>query len=476
MGGQVHSLPVFSTDFQKDARKASANVPLRTATTDACISKDDGRRRLMGDLADPQALRELASKIKAHTIEHLGHYLTELARNVEGHGGVVHFARTGAEANQVIAEIARQNGCKTIVKSKSMATEETQLNHALEAAGLMPIETDLGELIVQLAEDRPSHLIMPVIHMKAKAIGEVFAKFFKVPFTEDPPELAELARRYLREHFRNADMGVSGVNFGIAETGSIVICTNEGNGRMCTTRPRIHVALMGMEKVLPRLADLGVFLKLLARSAASQPITQYTNIISGPRRAGELDGPEQFHLVILDNGRSKIWHSDYQETLHCIRCGACLNACPVYRTIGGHAYGSVYPGPIGALLVPLFNGLEGHADLPQATSLCGACYEACPVKINIPEMLVRMKRDLGKTSAMPWSQRMLFKLWTRGLLTGAGYRLGQKVQRMALREMMPGSGEWVTKLPGAAGGWTDSRDFPKPAKRTFREMWKERER
>src|SRR6185295_11704131 len=244
--------------------------------------------------------------------------------------------------------------------------------------------------IVQLAQDRPSHLVMPIMHMRAKQVGEVFAKFFNVPFTEDPPQLAEIARKYLREKFNQADMGVSGVNFGIAETGSIVVCTNEGNGRMCTSRPRIHVALMGMEKLLPRFADLGVFLKLLARTASGQAMTQYTNIITGPRRPEESDGPEQFHVVILDNGRRRILDTEYRDVLRCIRCGACLNACPVYRTIGGHAYGSVYPGPIGSLLTPLFNGLPAHADMPQASSLCGACFDACPVKINLPEMLIKL--------------------------------------------------------------------------------------
>ncbi len=487
-------LPVFHYDFHAAAAQAVADERVRAATTDACIKKDEGRQmRLSTELPDAAGLRELAAKIKAHTIDHLPYYLELLAENVRKNGGAVHFAKTATDANNAIIDIARRNKCQLIVKSKSMATEETELNHALLGAGLTPVETDLGELIVQLAQDRPSHLVMPIIHMRARQVGEVFAKFFNVPVTDDPPQLAELARKYLRDKFNQADMGISGVNFAIAETGSVVICTNEGNGRMCTSRPRIHVALMGMEKVIPRFGDLAVFIKLLARAASGQSITQYTNIISGPRRPGEHDGPEQFHLVIFDNGRSRIRDSDYRDTLRCIRCGACLNACPVYRTIGGHAYGSVYPGPIGALLTPLFNGLENHAHLPQASSLCGACFDACPVKINIPEMLIRMKRDLvsgsdvaGEGSAQrsaekssdsgipTFWQRLVFRLWTFALAGKRRYALAQWAQRRFLRHSLTVENGWISQLPGPAKGWTLHRDFPAPAAKSFRRLWKER--
>jgi L-lactate dehydrogenase complex protein LldF len=476
-------LPVFDRNFHAAAARSVADGRLRSATSNACVKKDEGRQmRLSTELRDADALRELAARIKEHTLEHLPHYLEVLAENVRQNGGMVHFAKTAAEANALIVEIAKNNACRLIVKSKSMATEETRLNDALEAAGLTPVETDLGELIVQLAQDRPSHLVMPIMHMRAKQVGEVFAKFFNVPFTEDPPQLAELARRYLREKFNQADMGISGVNFAIAETGSVVLCTNEGNGRMCTSRPRIHVALMGMEKVIPRFADLAVFIKLLARAASGQAITQYTSIITGPRRAGEHDGPDQFHLVIFDNGRSRIRETEYRDVLRCIRCGACLNACPVFRTIGGHAYGSVYPGPIGSLLTPLFNGLENHAHLPQASSLCGACFDACPVKINIPDMLIRMKRDLQKADAgaprdggISPAEKLLLRLWTFTLSGTRRYALAQWAQRRFLRRTLAGKNGWITRLPGPAKGWTQHRDFPAPAEKSFRQLWKEKQ-
>jgi L-lactate dehydrogenase complex protein LldF len=469
------ALPVFNEDFVAASKSAAVDAVLHGAMENACVKKDYGRREYLArELPDPNGLRALAGKIKAHTLDHLDYYLEQFEANVAKNGGKVHFAATAEEANSLIVEIAKKNDCKLIVKSKSMVSEETELNHALMAADLTPVETDLGELIVQIANDHPSHLVMPVIHMRAKQIGEVFAKFFNVPFTEDPQTLAEMARVYLRGRFLQADMGISGVNFGIAETGSICICTNEGNGRMCTSRPRIHVALMGMEKLIPRFQDLPVFVKLLARSASAQSLTQYTNIVSGPKRADEHDGPEQLHIIVMDNGRSRILASDYRDTLRCIRCGACLNACPIYRTVGGHTYGSVYPGPIGALITPLFNGLEHHQHLPQATSLCGACYEACPVKINIPEMLIMMKRDLKTVGKTPWYEKFIFRLWTMGLASKPLYVMGQKLQKFAMRHLFRSKDGWITKMPGPAKGWTAARDFPLPPARTFRQMYAER--
>ncbi len=469
------ALPVFNPDFKKVSHDASLDFGLHDAINNSAVKKDYGRRILLThDLPDPDGLRALAGKIKAHTLDHLDYYLELLEANILKNGGHVHFATTGAEANQIVIDIAKRTKSKLIVKSKSMVSEETELNHALIDAGLEPVETDLGELIVQIAHDHPSHLVMPIIHLKAPQIGRIFEKFFSVPYTEDPPALAEMARVYLRDRFNRADMGVSGVNFGIADTGSICICTNEGNGRMCTSRPRVHVALMGMEKLIPSLETLPVFLKLLARSASGQALTQYTNIITGPKRAGEHDGPEEFHLVVIDNGRSRILASDYRDTLRCIRCGACLNACPIYRTIGGHAYGSIYPGPIGALITPLFNGLEQHVHLPQATSLCGACYEACPVKINIPEMLIHMKQDLKKIGYTKWYEKLLFKVWTRATASKFLYVMGQKFQRLMLRRIVKSQDGWIAKLPPPARGWTAARDFPIPAKESFRQLWKKR--
>jgi L-lactate dehydrogenase complex protein LldF len=471
------ALPVFNPDFKAHAHEAALDDLLHDAHENSIVKNWYARARVLSaDLPDANALRSLAGNIKAHTLDHLDYYLEQFADNVEKSGGHVYFASNADEANQLVIDIARKTNSKLVVKSKSMVSEETELNHALLAADITPIETDLGELIVQIAGDHPSHLVYPIVHMRAKQIGEVFAKFFNVPFTEDPQALAEMARVYLRNRFAEADMGVSGVNFAAADTGSLCVCTNEGNARMCTSRMRIHVAMMGMEKLIPRFADLPVFLKLLARSAGGQPLTQYTNIVTGPKRPGEKDGPDELHVIIMDNGRSRILASDYRDTLRCIRCGACLNACPIYRKVGGHTYGSIYPGPIGALITPLFNGLEHHEHLPQATSLCGACYEACPVKINIPEMLIAMKGDLKLVGKTPWYEKWIFKMWTIGLKSKFAYVVGQKMQRFAMRHLFRKSKDgWLTKLPGPAKGWTDIRDFPLPPKKNFRELWKARQ-
>lgn len=469
--GKRLSLPVFQPDFMKNAKLTSVDEDLHAALENSVVKKDDGRREALRDLPDADGLRTVAGLIKRHTLDHLPEYLLELEANIQKAGGVVHWAATGEEANRIVVEIAQANAVKLAVKSKSMVSEETELNTDLEAAGIEVIETDLGEFVIQVDHDHPSHIVMPIIHKRAKQVGESFAKYFKTEFTEDPQALAEMARVYLRNKFDQAEMGITGVNFAVAETGTVVMCTNEGNGRMCASRPRIHVALMGIEKLIPKLADLPVFLKLLARSATGQALTQYTNLVTGPRRAGELDGPEQFHLVLIDNGRSKVLGSEYRDVLRCIRCGACLNACPIYRTVGGHSYGSVYPGPIGALITPLFNGLELHKHLPQASSLCGACYEACPVKIPIPDMLIKLKIDMQKQGITPWYEKVAFRLWSWSLSSTAGYVLGQKMQQWMLRARADKQG-WITKLPGPGKGWTDAKDFPAPAPSSFRAQWR----
>ncbi len=464
------ALPVFHPNFLAEAHTAAADANLHAALDNSVTKKDYGRREALAQLPDADGLRELAGKIKSHTLDHLDYYLELLEKNVRAAGGQVYFALDNAQANAIVIDIARRTGSRLVVKSKSMVSEETELNDALIAAGIEPLETDLGEFILQVDHDHPTHLVMPVIHKRAAEIGRIFEKYFKVPFTEDPQALAEMARVYLRKRFNEADMGISGVNFAIAETGSIVLCTNEGNGRMCTSRPRIHVAIMGMEKTIPAWDDLPVFLKLLARSASGQALTQYTSIITGPRRPGEQDGPDEFHLIIMDNGRSRILAGEYRDTLRCIRCGACLNACPIYRKVGGKSYGSVYPGPIGALLTPLFNGLEAHKHLPMASSLCGACFEACPVKINIPELLISMRKDLVESGIISGPERLVFRIWSWTLAHGWSYRAGQMMQRLLLRLLKKPDG-WITRLPGQPGEWTKVRDFPAPAKKDFRSQY-----
>src|SRR5947209_4732285 len=327
-------------------------------------------RRGYAALPDSEKLRDHAKRIKEHTLANLDKYLEQLEASVQRNGGQVHWASTAEEARQTVLQIAKQSNCKQAVKSKSMTSEEIHLNAALEASGIEVTETDFGEFIIQLAGERPSHLVAPAVHHTRESIARILSKEVGKRLPDDPQLLAQTGRRLLREKFRAADLGITGANFAVAETGTIVLVTNEGNGRLTTTCPRVHVALMGMEKVLPRLADLPVFLKLLARAATGQPLSVYTTLITGPRRAGERDGPEEFHLVLLDNGRSRILATPFRESLQCIRCGACLNACPVYRRIGGHAYGGVYSGPIGSVLTPLYDSVRDNPDLPHASSLC----------------------------------------------------------------------------------------------------------
>jgi L-lactate dehydrogenase complex protein LldF len=336
------------------------------------------------------------------------------------------------------------------------------------------VETDLGEFIIQNSHDKPSHLVAPIIHKDRASIARLFADYFHTPYSDDAPTLTRQARVYLRDKFRRADLGITGGNFLIAQTGQVCVVENEGNARQSLSTPRVLVSLVGIEKIIPRLTDLAVMLKLLARSSTGQRMTVYTSIFGGPRQAGEKDGPEQFHLLLLDNGRSEILaDAEYRETLRCIRCGACLNACPVYRKIGGHAYGSVYPGPIGALITPLFHGLSHFKDLPQASSLCGACYEACPVKINIPRHLINLRRDIVKQKLGGRMERLVFRLWARGLRNPFVYRLFVAMQKLDLRRRAAGTG-WIARLPRIAGGWTQVRDMPAPARRSFHQMWKDR--
>jgi len=368
-----------------------------------------------------------------------------------------------------VVDIARRAGARMAVKSKSMATEEIDLNEALEREGITPVETDLGEYIIQLAHERPSHIIAPAIHKTKGQVAELFSRELKRPVEADPEELTRIARAELRQKFLQADIGITGANFAVADTGTVVLVTNEGNGRMVTSLPRVHVAVMGAEKVVPSMTDLMVFLAILAKSATGQKLSVYTTLVRGPRRAGELEGPEEFHLVLLDSGRIAQLAGPLREALSCLRCGACLNVCPVYRQIGGHAYGHTYPGPIGILLTAMLEGTGSVKELAHASSLCGACADACPVRIDIPKMLIELRREVDEQKIAPWIERVTFKLLAQVLVRPALYRLATRVGRVLQRPFARGG--TISGLPLFLDDWTRTRDLPPVAAQTFQERW-----
>ena len=460
-------------NFHELSTKAAGDEKLKAAVNNAVLRQHTARQLRLLELPEADKLRSLAGQIKQHALDHLDYYLEQLAQNVEKNGGHVHFATDAADARRIILDIARHHDAKRVIKSKSMVSEEIHLAQAMEAAGMDVVETDLGEFIVQISKDRPSHLVAPIVHKDRQSIAKLFSEYFKTPYNDDPTALTVQARAFLRDKFRRSDLGITGGNFLCAETGLVCSIENEGNQRQSVSTPSVLVALVGIEKIVPRMVDLAVMLKLLTRSATGSPISIYTNLYGGPRSFGEKDGPEEFHLVLVDNGRTEILGSEYRETLRCIRCGACLNACPIYRKIGGHAYGSVYPGPIGALITPLFKGLREFKDLPQASSLCGACYEACPVKINIPKYLTLMRRDINRTHLNSRVERLVYRLWAKGMHSSFLYALISKLQSWDLRRRAGGTG-WVTRLPKIAAGWTQVRDMPAPARRTFHSLWRAR--
>ena len=457
-------------DFLGATRQALGDAGLQTALVRLTETLMAGHRRGYAALADSSALRDHAKRIKEHTLAHLDRYLLQLEASVQKLGGKVHWAADAEEARQVVVQIAKSTGCTRAVKSKSMTSEEIHLNPALEKSGIEVVETDFGEFIIQVAGERPSHLVAPAVHHSRESVARVLSRHVGEALPDDPALLARTGRRVLREKFYRADLGITGANFAVAETGSIVLVTNEGNGRLTTTCPRVHVAIMGIEKVIPRFRDLPVFLKLLARGATGQTLSVYTTIVTGPRRPGEHDGPDEFHLVLVDNGRSRVLGTPFRESLQCIRCGACLNACPVYRRIGGHAYGGVYSGPIGSILTPLYDSVEANLHLPRASSLCGACQAACPVKINIPRMLIGL-REMQHHAMPSRFEDLAYRLWAKVLSRPRLYRLALGAARLFLRPLAREG--WLRRLPGPASGWTDNRDFPAPAARTFRDRWKD---
>src|SRR5271157_3643917 len=411
----TQSSGVHSNDIHKSGAETIGNTRLEEAYRSSTLRLFTHRLAAIAEVPGFNRLRDAGREVKRPTIENLDYYLAQFADNVERNGGQMHWASTAAEACRIVVEIVQQSAAREVVKAKSMVGEEVELNHALEAAGIRAIETDLGEFIIQLAGERPAHIVAPAIHKTREDVSELFAEHLKAERTAVPEQLTAIARRALREMFQKAGVGVTGANFAVAETGTVVVIENEGNIRMCTTVPRVHIALIGIEKLIPRLADLGIFLRLLGRSGTGQKLTVYTSLLTGSRRPGE-DGPEEMHVVLVDNGRTKsLADPKMREMLYCIRCGACLNTCPVYRKIGGHAYGWVYSGPIGALVTPELVGIGQARELPFASSLCGAGREVCPVKINIPDLLLHLRSNaqeqapLRGESLVP--ERLMFRLW-----------------------------------------------------------------
>ncbi|HEY3593237.1 MAG TPA: LutB/LldF family L-lactate oxidation iron-sulfur protein, partial [Polyangiaceae bacterium] len=447
-------------DLGARADDALSDAFLRKAVRFTVERLRDAKARGEAALGNWEAWRERGRAVREHVVQNLDYYLQQFADNVAARGGRVHFADDADEAARIALGVVREHGGRLVAKSKSMVSEEIGLNHVLEAEGIECVETDLGEWIVQLAKETPSHIILPAIHKNRGQIKDLFEAEGGTTLGTETRTLAGHARRRLREKFRAADVGMSGCNFAVAETGSVVLFTNEGNGRMVTTMPRTHMVVMGMERIVPSLADVELFANLLPRSATGQKLTTYMNIISGPRREGEVDGPSALEVIVIDNGRSRqLGDPHFQAILHCIRCGACLNVCPVYRQIGGHAYGSVYPGPIGAVLTPLLRDEPRAAELANASSLCGACYQACPVKIPLHDMLVELRRRNVERGETKETERAAFSIFAAVMSRPWLYRLALRVSRRIGRLFGARGAKWLGRLPGVSG-WARHRSLP----------------
>ena len=460
--------PLNDTSLRQRTATAVADPVLRSRLHKAVDRFANHRLEGLAELHRPDELRHAARAVKGAIVADLPRLLGQLADNVLANGGHVHWAPDAASANTYITGVAQRAGGK-VVKAKSMATEETGLNEALAEGGCTVVETDLGEWIIQLAGERPSHIIAPAVHHDRTSIRQVFLKEAGAgPWLRDAPEeLNAFARTELRRRFLEADVGITGANFAVADTGSIVLATNEGNGRMVTSLPRVHVAVLGAERVVANWAQLDLLLTLLTRSATGQRLTSYTSVVTGPRRAGEPDGPEELHVVILDNGRSDLLGTEFAEMLNCIRCGACLNTCPVYRQVGGHAYGWVYSGPMGAVLTPLLAGEgPGAAEVANASTLCGACMEVCPVEIPLQDLLLANRRNRAAEDAKP-GERAAWRAWSSLWSRPAGYEASTKAASLGR-----GLARHPMFVPGSSG-WATGRTLPRPAAKRFRDRWRE---
>jgi L-lactate dehydrogenase complex protein LldF len=480
--------PRTAPAFPEAAHNLLRDAQLRKNLHHATSVIQNKRARVVGELSDWEELRLAGQRIREHTMAHLDAYLEQFELQCTRAGGVVHWARDAEEARQIVVRLATEaikenaQSAAEILKIKSMTTEEIGLNSALEAADIRPYETDLAELIIQLGHDKPSHIVVPALHKNRQQIYEIFRREMNLPELGNSPEdLADAARLFLREKFLRVPTAISGANFLIAETGGVCIVESEGNGRMCLTLPRTLITVAGIDKVIPRFRDLEVFLQLLPRSATGERMNPYNSVWTG---VCDNDGPRKFHVVLMDNARTSVLADpEGRQTLNCIRCGACQNICPVYRETGGHAYGSVYAGPIGAILTPQLQQMEHARSLPFASSLCGACYEVCPVRINIPEVLVHLRhrvvehdsKGLGALRPEPLAMKAMSRIFQSESRFRAAQRLARTADRPLARKDKTGA-RWIHWLPGMLGGWTQSRDLQALPDQTFREWWEQRNR
>ncbi|ACS85544.1 LutB/LldF family L-lactate oxidation iron-sulfur protein [Musicola paradisiaca] len=456
--------------FKARIKQQIDNPIMRSAVANAQERIGANRQKMVDELGNWDAWRDRASQIREHVLANLDAYLYQLSERVSANGGQVFFAKTKEDATRYILQVAQSKQAKKVVKAKSMVTEEIGMNHVLQEAGIQVIETDLGEYILQLDEDPPSHIVVPAIHKDRHQIRRVLHEKLGYDGPETPEAMTLFIREKIRQDFLSAEIGVTGCNFAVAETGSVCLVTNEGNARMCTTLPKTHIAVMGMERIAPTFEEVDVLITMLARSAVGARLTGYNTWLTGPREADNVDGPEEFHLVIVDNGRSQLLGSQFQDILRCIRCGACMNICPAYRHIGGHGYGSIYPGPIGAVISPLLGGYDDFKDLPYACSLCSACDSVCPVKIPLSKLILQHRRVMAESGITPKGEQRAIKLFTYANSHPGLWKVGMIAGAHAAKWFIKDG-----KIPisiGAIGEWTEARDLPQADGESFRSWFK----
>ncbi|MGF1787431.1 LutB/LldF family L-lactate oxidation iron-sulfur protein [Photobacterium swingsii] len=467
------SMKTSNVNFKDRIKVQMKDDFMRQSVANAQTRMYANRQKAADKLGNWEEWREMGMDIRNHVLENLDYYLHQLSESVEKNGGQVFFARTAEEATSYVESIIQAKNAKKVVKSKSMVTEEINLNHVIERNGCEVVETDLGEYILQVDDcDPPSHIVVPALHKNRYQIRDIFQEKIGYQGSEDPEELTRYVRDYIRHDFLEADIGITGCNFAVAESGTVTLVTNEGNARLATSLPKTHIAVMGMERIVPTFEELDIVISLLCRSAVGLPLTGYVTALTGPREDGQTDGPEEFHLVIVDNGRSDILGSEFRDILRCVRCAACVNTCPAYRHIGGQSYGSIYSGPIGAVLSPLLGGYDDFKDLPYACSLCKACHDVCPVKIPLSDLLLKHRQKMGEEKITPFTERASVGVFNfinaRPILWDTTVRVGATMASGLIRN---------GKLPvnmGAISEWTEARDLPKPDGQSFRSWFKNR--